>query len=104
MISEVTGVLLAGGKSRRMGEDKRHLLVGEQTLLERSLEILQTVFEKVVIVIAQDSPPLERVANPVVRDIIPNCGRLGGLYIGLKQASTEQAFVVACGMQFLYSI
>lgn len=101
MISEVTGVLVAGGKSRRMGEDKRHLLVGEQTLLERSLEILQTVFEKVVIVIAQDSPPLEPVANPVVRDIIPDCGSLGGLYTGLKQASTEHAFVVACDMPFL---
>lgn len=101
MISEVTGVLLAGGKSRRMGEDKRYLLVGEQTLLERSLEILQTVFQQVVIVIAQDSTPLESVTCPVVRDLIPDCGSLGGLYTGLKQASTHHVFVVACDMPFL---
>lgn len=101
MISEVTGVLLAGGKSRRMGEDKRHLLIGERTLLERSLEILQTVFQQVVIVIAQDSAPLENVACPVVRDLIPDCGSLGGLYTGLNQASTEHVFVVACDMPFL---
>lgn len=101
MISEVTGVLLAGGKSRRMGKDKRYLLVGERTLLERSLEILQTVFRQVVVVIAQDSASLESVASPVVRDLIPDCGSLGGLYTGLKQASTEHVFVVACDMPFL---
>jgi len=101
MISEVTGVLLAGGKSRRMGEDKRYLLIGERTLLERSLEILQSVFQQVVIVIAQDSGPLENVACPVIRDLIPGCGSLGGLYTGLKQASTEHVFVVACDMPFL---
>ncbi len=101
MISEVTGVLLAGGKSRRMGEDKRYLLVGEQTLLERSLAVLQAVFRKVVVVIAQDSAQLENVTCPVARDLIPDCGSLGGLYTGLKQASTEQVFVVACDMPFL---
>ena len=101
MISEVTGVLLAGGKSQRMGEDKRYLLVGERTLLERCLETLQTVFQHVVIVIAQDSAPLERVTSPVIRDLIPDCGSLGGLYTGLKQASTEHVFVVACDMPFL---
>jgi molybdenum cofactor guanylyltransferase len=101
MISEVTGVLLAGGKSRRMGEDKRYLLVGEQTLLERSLEILQAVFRQVVIVIAQDSVPLASVTCPVIRDLIPDCGSLAGLYTGLKQASTEHVFVVACDMPFL---
>jgi molybdenum cofactor guanylyltransferase len=101
MISEVTGVLLAGGKSRRMGEDKRYLLVGEETLLERSCSVLQTVFREVVIVIAQDSPPLDRMACPVIRDLIPDCGGLGGLYTGLKQASTKHVFVVACDMPFL---
>jgi molybdopterin-guanine dinucleotide biosynthesis protein A len=101
MISQVTGVLLAGGKSRRMGEDKRYLLVGERTLLERSLELLQSVFDQVVIVIAQDSPSLEGVRSPVIRDLIPDCGSLGGLYTGLKQASTEHVFVVACDMPFV---
>jgi molybdopterin-guanine dinucleotide biosynthesis protein A len=41
------------------------------------------------------------VACPVVRDLIPDCGSLGGLYTGLKQASTEHVFVVACDMPFL---
>ena len=97
---EVTGVLLAGGKSRRMGEDKRYLVVGEQTLLERGLVVLRSIFQEVLVVIAQDSPPLD-VAARVVRDLVPDCGSLGGLYTGLTQATAHCIFVVACDMPFL---
>lgn len=97
---EVTGVLLAGGNSRRMGEDKRYLVVGEQTLLERGLAVLRSIFQEVLVVIAQDSPPLNVDAR-VVRDLVPDCGSLGGLYTGLTQATTPYIFVVACDMPFL---
>jgi molybdopterin-guanine dinucleotide biosynthesis protein A len=97
---EVTGVLLAGGKSRRMGEDKRYLVVGEQTLLERGLVVLRSIFQEVLVVIAQDSPPLD-VAARVVRDLVPDCGSLGGLYTGLTQATAPCIFVIACDMPFL---
>jgi molybdopterin-guanine dinucleotide biosynthesis protein A len=103
MIGDVTGILLAGGKSRRMGEDKRFLLVGEQTLFERTLAVLQSIFQTVCVVIAQDSPPLEAEV-PVFRDLVAGCGSLGGLYTGLKQAHTEYVFVVACDMPFLNPI
>jgi molybdopterin-guanine dinucleotide biosynthesis protein A len=98
--TEVTGVILAGGKSRRMGEDKRYLVVGEQTLLERGLGVIRSIFQEVLIVIAQDSPPLD-VDAKVVRDLLPDCGSLGGLYTGLMQATTPWIFVVACDMPFL---
>ncbi|OAI45760.1 hypothetical protein AYO43_07660 [Nitrospira sp. SCGC AG-212-E16] len=97
---EVTGVLLAGGKSRRMGEDKRYLVVGGETLLERGLGVLRSVFQEVLVVIAQDSPPVGVDAR-VVRDLVPECGSLGGLYTGLMQATTPCIFVVACDMPFL---
>jgi molybdopterin-guanine dinucleotide biosynthesis protein A len=97
---EVTGILLAGGKSRRMGEDKRYLVVGEQSLLERGLGVLRSTFQEVLVVIAQDSPQLVVDAR-VVRDLIPDCGSLGGLYTGLIQATTPYIFVVACDMPFL---
>ncbi|OGW48666.1 MAG: hypothetical protein A2V62_07360 [Nitrospirae bacterium RBG_19FT_COMBO_58_9] len=97
---DVTGVLLAGGKSRRMGEDKRYLVVGAQTLLERGLAVLRSIFQEVLVVIAQDSPPLD-IEALVVRDLVPDCGSLGGLYTGLAQATTPYIFVVACDMPFL---
>ena len=97
---EVTGVLLAGGKSRRMGEDKRYLVVGEQTLLERGLGVLRSMFHEVLVVIAQDSAPLDIDAR-VVRDLVPDCGSLGGIYTGLIQATSPYIFTVACDMPFL---
>lgn len=100
MILNVTGVLLAGGKSRRMGTDKRFLHVGEKTLFDRTLNTLRKVFSEVLVVIAQDSEPLDAPV-PVLRDVIPNCGSLGGLFTGLKQSKTPYVFVVACDMPFL---
>jgi len=97
---QVTGVLLAGGKSRRMGEDKRYLVVGEQTLLERGLGVLRSMFHEVLVVIAQDSAPLDIDAR-IVRDLVPDCGSLGGIYTGLTQATTPYIFAVACDMPFL---
>jgi molybdopterin-guanine dinucleotide biosynthesis protein A len=97
---EVTGIILAGGKSRRMGEDKRYLVVGEQTLLERGLGVIRSIFQEVLVVIAQDTPPLSVDAR-VIRDLLPDCGSLGGLYTGLMQATTPWIFVVACDMPFL---
>ncbi|MEQ1791683.1 MAG: molybdenum cofactor guanylyltransferase [Nitrospiraceae bacterium] len=100
MERDITGVLLAGGKSRRMGEDKRYLVVGEQTLLERGLAVLRSIFQEVLVVIAQDSPVLD-VETRIVRDLVPDCGSLGGLYTGLTEATTPYVFVVACDMPFL---
>jgi molybdopterin-guanine dinucleotide biosynthesis protein A len=100
MISDVTGVLLAGGKSRRMGEDKRFILVGQRTLFERTYAVLCELFEQVCVIIAQDSPSLQAKV-PVVRDLIPDCGSLGGLYTGLRWAKTQHIFLAACDMPFL---
>ena len=102
MISDVTGVLLAGGKSRRMGVDKRFLAVGERPLLERSRNVLSEIFERVCIVIAQDGPLLE-AQIPVMRDLIPSSGSLGGMYTGLQQAATPYIFLAACDMPFIHA-
>lgn len=100
MITGMTGILLAGGKSRRMGADKRFILVGEKTLFERSCAVLCELFEEVCVVIAQDSPSLQAEV-PVIRDLIPDCGSLGGLYTGLRWAKTQHIFLAACDMPFL---
>lgn len=84
-----------------MGEDKRFLRVGELTLLDRVLSVMSQVFSERLIVIAQDSLPLEIAGCQVYRDLIPDSGSLGGLYTGLTQASQKRIFVVACDMPFL---
>lgn len=100
MITDVTGVLLAGGRSTRMGTDKRTLSIGGSTMLERSLTVLREVFQHVSIVIA-DELPVVAAGIPVWRDLIPHRGSLGGIYTGIRLAQTPHVFVGACDMPFL---
>ncbi len=101
MIPNVTGVLVAGGKSRRMGRDKRFLELGGQALLQRALSALQSLFEEVLVVLAEPLPQLTGQGYRVVTDLIPSCAALGGLYTGLSLASHSRVLAVGCDMPFL---
>lgn len=93
----VTGILLAGGKSRRMGVDKTLLRIDGQALFERSLELLQRFFPQVLI--AGDRPDLARPNVPAIADLYPGSA-LGGLYTGLQAATTDWIFAAPCDMPY----
>lgn len=102
MIPNMTGVLVAGGQSRRMGRDKRFLELGGQPLLHRALSVLQGLFPEVLIALAEPLPQLTKGQGyRVVLDLIPNCATLGGLYTGLASAGHPRVFAVGCDMPFL---
>lgn len=101
MIPNMTGVLVAGGQSRRMGRDKRFLELGGQTLLERALSVLQSLFPEVLIALAEPLPQLKGNGYRVVTDLIPARATLGGLYTGLASASHPSIFAAGCDMPFL---
>jgi len=94
---DVTGVLLAGGKSRRMGQDKALLQLDGVPLFEHSLTLLQQFFT--TILIAGDRPDLSRSKIPALPDIYPGSA-LGGLHTGLQAAKTDWIFVVPCDMPY----
>ncbi|MDP4126325.1 MAG: molybdenum cofactor guanylyltransferase [Bacillota bacterium] len=94
------GILLAGGKSSRMKRNKAFLELGGQPLVERSLEVLKAVFSEVLI--SSNHPELyERYGVPVFQDESYDRGPLEGLYQGLKAATYDVVFFVACDMPFL---
>lgn len=97
----VTAVVLAGGKSRRMGQDKRRLEVSGLSLLQRVLSALEPLFPIRVIVAADPEPWLEAFGLPVWTDIYPGLAALGGLYTALTHSKTEGVFVVAADMPSL---
>lgn len=97
----MTGVLLAGGKSRRMGRDKRFLELEGRTLLERALSVLESLFSEVIVVVAEPLLRLSGLRHQVVTDLVPNCATLGGLYTGLSSAAHGRIFAAACDMPFL---
>ena len=101
MIEGVTGVLIAGGKSRRMGQDKRFLKVDGTSLIDRTVDVLEEVFTSVVIALAGPLEHWNARGHPVVLDALPDCGSLGGLYTGLVASPQPKIFAVACDMPFL---
>lgn len=101
MIEDVSAVLIAGGRSRRMGFDKRFMKVGRVSVFERTLSLLRALFAECIVVLAEPIPKLEAQGCPVVYDLLPNAGSLGGLYTGLMTASRPRVFAVACDMPFL---
>ena len=99
--AELTGVLLAGGKSRRMGRDKRFVELDGHTLLDRTLSVYERLFSEILIIVAEPVLQLSGSSYRIVTDLIPDRGSLGGLYTGLFYATHQRAFVAACDMPFL---
>lgn len=94
----ITAVILVGGKSRRMGQDKAFLPVGGLPVIERIIQALQGCFKQLLLV--GDRP--ERFAQyhlPVLPDSYPGSS-LGGLYTGLQHAETDRIFVTSCDIPF----
>ena len=98
MIDDCTGLVLAGGNSRRMGRDKTALEFEGQTLLQRTVALLQTVFPQVLVSVRSYR---QDVSVPQVIDAYPDAGPLAGLCAGLAKADTPWVFAVAADMPFL---
>ncbi|HHS96775.1 MAG TPA: molybdenum cofactor guanylyltransferase [Chloroflexi bacterium] len=96
----VTGVILAGGASRRIGRDKALLELGGRPLIAIVAERLASVCRE-VIVASGSAPRYTDLGLPVVTDRFPGVGVLAGIHAGLSVASHEVAVVVACDMPFL---
>jgi len=95
--TDLTGVILAGGQSRRMGQDKARMQISGRSMFARALELLQKFCP--TILIAGDRPDLARPDVPALPDIFPGSA-LGGLYTGLKAATTEWILVAPCDMPY----
>jgi molybdopterin-guanine dinucleotide biosynthesis protein A len=94
-------VILAGGKSRRLGKDKSQLVLGRQTLLARSITAMATLTDDVIVAAGKPAHLGKLGPARVVGDVIVGCGALSGLHAGLQAARHDYALVVACDMPFL---
>jgi len=99
--SEITGVVLGGGQSRRMGRDKRQIHWEGEPFLDRVCRLMSSLFDEVLVVTAQEDYECSHLPVRLVTDKIPKKGSLGGLYTGLMEAKNKFSFVVGCDMPFL---
>jgi len=95
---DITGVILVGGKSRRMGKDKAFLEVAGKPMFERVLDLFRESFARVLLV-GNGGERFAGYGVTVAPDIYPGSS-LGGLYTGLHDAETEYVFVSSCDIPF----
>ncbi|MDD2898258.1 MAG: formate dehydrogenase accessory sulfurtransferase FdhD [Desulfuromonadaceae bacterium] len=95
--SDVTGVILAGGESSRMGSNKALLEVNGVRMIETAFRCMSELFDEVLLV--TNSPDIyDFIPCRKVSDIFPGMGPLGGIHAALTNCSTERAFIIACDM------
>jgi len=97
----LTAVIMAGGKSRRLGGiDKPLIEIGGQRLIDRIFNTVSNCCREVLI--SSNTPQLyHSFPAAVIPDLHPGHGALGGLYSCLRQASFPAAFIVAGDMPFI---
>lgn len=94
-----TAVILAGGKSSRMGFDKQFLKIGEKPLMDTMIAELKKEFQDIVIV--TNKPSQYKITNDdyrIVSDEIKQKGPLSGIHIGLKMSKSKYTYFIACDM------
>lgn len=101
---EVSCIILAGGKSLRLGYDKVFETVGEQNLLQQVISCTETLGSEMIIVTANEQtiPEIRDYSKlNVVTDVYPGKGPLGGIYTGLVASTSFYNLIVASDMPFL---
>lgn len=100
MYTDITGVILAGGKSSRMGTNKSFLKLGNQTIIERITELMKSIFSEVMII--TNTPEEYMHLNlPLFEDIYKWKGPLAGIHSALTHSSTDKIFVLSCDVPLM---
>ena len=92
----LTGIILAGGKSSRMGTDKAFLIYNNKTFIEHVIEALKPSVSDIII--SANTEVYSSLGYKVYNDSIPNCGPLGGIYTALSNSKSEKNIVISCDM------
>jgi molybdopterin-guanine dinucleotide biosynthesis protein A len=98
---QITGIILAGGESTRMGTDKALIRLNGKTLMENAIKICKPHCS--AILISSNNPGHENFGFGVIPDEIKNCGPMGGISSCLKKSETEWNFVISVDAAFVTS-
>jgi molybdenum cofactor guanylyltransferase len=99
----MTSIILAGGKSLRLGQSKALQAIGGKSLIQWVVDCLAILSTEIIIATAYGEaiPCSSAVRIKTVADIYPGKGPLGGIYSGLTASSSSRAIIVGCDTPFL---
>jgi molybdopterin-guanine dinucleotide biosynthesis protein A len=99
----MTSIILAGGKSSRLGRSKPLQVIGGKSLIQWVIDRLAIFSTEIIIATAHGEviPCSSSARTKTVADVYPSKGPLGGIHSGLTASSSPQAIVVGCDTPFL---
>jgi molybdopterin-guanine dinucleotide biosynthesis protein A len=97
---DITGIILSGGKSTRMGRNKAFITVESVPIIQRIHSVFTNLFNEIIVVTNEKNLLFDLDATIHI-DLVSGLGALGGLYTGLFYSSFPYSFCVACDMPFL---
>ncbi|MEQ8674247.1 MAG: molybdenum cofactor guanylyltransferase [Aggregatilineales bacterium] len=101
MVNDVTCVVLAGGESRRMGENKAFVMLGDKPLITHTLARLSQLDTAETLIITRNPSQYTHLEARIIQDEGTGRGPLNGICSAIKHCNTEYIFVVACDMPFI---
>lgn len=102
MYDNITGIILSGGKSTRMGENKSLMIIKDRTVIEHVSDLMESIFSKVIL-ISNNPDEYKFLDLDIYQDIFFRKGPLAGIHSGLSYSSTEQNFIISCDIPFMTS-
>jgi molybdopterin-guanine dinucleotide biosynthesis protein A len=97
--SQVTGIILAGGKSSRLGFDKGLADFHGKPLIQYSIHALEPLCSSIIV--SANDPAYRSLGYPVQEDIIPDAGPIGGIYSCLLNSATDHNLILSCDTPFI---
>jgi len=99
-INRITGIILSGGKSTRMGQNKAFIEIEGMPIIKRIHSLFERLFDEIII-ITNEKELYGAFDAKIYEDLFPNGGVIGGLYAGLFFSSFRYSFCVASDMPLL---
>ncbi|MCL4167425.1 UNVERIFIED_CONTAM: hypothetical protein GTU68_012318, partial [Idotea baltica] len=100
-MTDITGIILAGGKSSRMGTDKGFLFLNNKPFVQYSIDALMPLVSEIIIV--SDNPDYDVFGFKRINDSTKNAGPVAGICSGLEASSTDYNLILSCDIPLISS-
>lgn len=101
MKAKVTPIILAGGRSSRMGTNKSFILFQNKVMIEGIIEKLKNIFAVQPMIVTNEKALYQYLNLQLTADVYKGRGPMAGIHAGLMASATEWNFFCACDMPFL---
>lgn len=96
---DITGIILAGGKSSRMGREKGLILLQNKPFMQHIIDALQPLVTELIIV--SSNPDYDTFNIKRIEDIVPESGPIAGIHAGLLHSKTKNNLVISCDVPLI---